>query len=266
MICKNCNSQVPDDALFCPECGQRLNHAEYADRKMPSPDREMKPSNGKRKILLFVLVVCIVVGGVGAGLGYFFLKKSRKAEDVSSKTEVSEAIQHDKAVPEKEPEEEELEYDATEGGIHRYEFVIQDCGWNQAYYDSLQKGGYLVHINSQEEYDYILQAITSQGYENIHFYLGGRKADDEMAYYWVDENNKTYGEKLNDNPEAWCNGAWMAGEPSFADPNLNITETYLNIFYYPAENRWIWNDSPENITEVVPELCQETGYIVEYEG
>lgn len=156
-------------------------------------------------------------------------------------------------------------YDETEGGIQRYEIVVRDCGWQQAYQESLQRGGYLVRINSKEEYDYILQMISQSGYDKVHFYLGGRRDPDSQEYYWVDENNQTYGVQLNNNPEAWCNGQWMSGEPSFSDPNLNIDEAYLNIFYYPSEGRWIWNDGPENIPSVVGTLSGYVGYIVEYD-
>lgn len=156
-------------------------------------------------------------------------------------------------------------YDETEGGIQRYEIVVRDCGWTQAYQESLQKGGYLVRINSKEEYDYILQMISQSGYDKVHFYLGGRRDPDSQEYYWIDENNQTYGVQLNNNPEAWCNGLWMSGEPSFSDPNLNIDEAYLNIFYYPSEGRWIWNDGPENIPSVVGTLSGYVGYIVEYD-
>lgn len=156
-------------------------------------------------------------------------------------------------------------YDETEGGIHRYEIVMKDCGWQQAYQESIQKGGYLVRVNSKEEYNYILRLISEGGYDKAHFYLGGRRDNGSQTYYWVDEENKTYGPALNNNAEVWCNGQWMAGEPSFSDPNLNIEEAYLNIFYYASENRWIWNDGPEDIPGVVSSLSGYVGYIVEYE-
>lgn len=156
-------------------------------------------------------------------------------------------------------------YDETEGGVHRYELVIKDCGWQQAYQESIQKGGYLVRINSIEEYNYLLQIISQSGYDKVHFYLGGRRDSGSQEYYWVDEENQTYGVRLNDNTKAWCSGQWMAGEPSFSDPNLNIDEAYLNIFYYSGEGRWIWNDGPENIPGTVASLSGYVGYIVEYE-
>ena len=156
-------------------------------------------------------------------------------------------------------------YDSTEGGIHNYEIVIKDCGWKQAFNDSRSKGGYLVRINSYEEYQYLLKFISTYGCNSIHFYIGGCKEPDGKGYYWVDENGDTYGERLNGNPDVWCNGEWMAGEPSYEDPNLKIEEPYMNIFYYSGEGRWVWNDGPENIPAAVSAFSGKVGYIIEYE-
>lgn len=156
-------------------------------------------------------------------------------------------------------------YDSTEGGIHKYEIVIKDCGWKQAFNDSRSKGGYLVRINSYEEYQYLLKLISTYGCNSIHFYIGGCKEPDGKGYYWVDENGDTFGERLNGNPDVWCKGEWMAGEPSYEDPNLKIEEPYMNIFYYSGEGRWVWNDGPENIPAAVSAFSGKVGYIIEYE-
>ena len=271
MICRNCNSQVPEDAAFCPECGASLAEVNKNGNK-----------DGKQKLYLIVSIACVVILG-GAIIGYSFMKKDLKPNTVQSvaaderdteaepKDTANATIDDQPEIGDVKQVKDEIEvveepvYDEAEGEIHRYEFVIQDCGWNQAYRDSLQRGGYLARINSREEYDYILKEILNRGYDKMHFYIGGRKADNEGAYYWVDENNKTYGEKLNGNEEVWCYGEWMAGEPSYEDPNLHIAESYLNIFYYSGEGRWVWNDGPEDIPAAVPEFSQKVGYIVEYE-
>lgn len=297
MICRNCNSQVPEDAAFCPECGANLAEANKNGNKNGNEDgNKSENRDGKQKLYLIMSIACVVVLG-GAIIGHSFMKKDPKpdtaqlfdadereaeaepkAAAVESKDTAVESEDTAEAAADDKPDTgdvkqvkdetevvEEPVYDETEGGIHRYEFVIQDCGWNQAYRDSLLRGGYLVRINSREEYDYILKEISNRGYDKIHFYLGGRKADNEGGYYWIDENNKTYGEKLNGNEEVWCNGEWMAGEPSYEDPGLHIAESYLNIFYYSGEGRWVWNDGPEDIPASVPEFSQKVGYIVEYE-
>ncbi len=267
MICRNCNSQIPEEAAFCPECGASLAEVNKNGNE-----------DGKQKLYLIVSIACVVVLG-GAIIEYSFMKKELKPDAVQPTVaderntaveleDTADSKPDTRAVKQVKDEIEVVEepvYGETEGGIHRYEFVIKDCGWNQAYRDSSERGGYLARINSREEYDYILKEISNRGYDKIHFYIGGRKADNENAYYWVDENNKVYGEKLNGNEEVWCNGEWMAGEPSYEDPNLHIAESYLNIFYYSGEGRWVLNDGPEDIPAAVQEFSQKVGYIVEYE-
>lgn len=161
-------------------------------------------------------------------------------------------------------EAEQPNMQVSEEGIHDYEFVLKDCSWNEAFYDSIQRGGHLVHINSREEQDYIFDQINKKGYDKVHFYLGGRREADGREYFWVDQNNVFCGETLN-NSSAWCSGEWMTGEPSFEDLNLQIEESYMNIFYYKKEHRIVWSDGPDNIPQAVSAFKGKVGYIVEYE-
>ena len=50
---------------------------------------------------------------------------------------------------------------------------MEDVTWTQAYQNCLDKGGYLVRINSDEEYQAILQQIGAEDKRNIKFWLGG---------------------------------------------------------------------------------------------
>ena len=151
---------------------------------------------------------------------------------------------------------------AAEIGIHSYSFFVEDITWKEAYEKAAGKGGYLVHINSREEYDYILKEISRQGYDKIQFLIGGRRSSDGKAYYWVDSNNKLYGDKLNAS-DYWASGEWHDGEPSFKDGN--VEEKYMDIFYNSTKGRWGWNDVPNDIVSVVSYFSGKIGYIVEYE-
>lgn len=85
---------------------------------------------------------------------------------------------------------------------------------------------------------------------------------DGDSYYWVNENNEFYGEKLNDS-SYWAYQVWMGNEPSFVDGE--IQENCMDIYYYSKESRWGWNDIPDDIIEIAPFFSGRIGYIVEYD-
>lgn len=156
----------------------------------------------------------------------------------------------------------EENYAAEEGGIHRYELIVKDCTWEEAFRECRDKGGYLVRINSREEMEYIIDQISGKGLDGTNFFLGGRRDADSREYYWVDENNQCYGEKLNDVGYS-CYDYWMTGEPTFQDGD--IQECYMNMFYYEEEGRTVINDVPNDVIAVVPYYSGKVGYICEYE-
>lgn len=156
-------------------------------------------------------------------------------------------------------------YVETEGGIHRYSFVVDDCTWNQAFQKAQQSGGYLVRINSKEELSYLISQIEAQGLEKIQFRIGGRRDDNSYDYYWVDQYNQTYGEILN-NTSYWGNSTWLSGEPSYYDSNLDINENCMCMYLNSDVGGWIWNDVPDDLVAAVSYYAGKVGYIVEYEN
>ena len=155
-------------------------------------------------------------------------------------------------------------YDPEEGGIQRYEYVRKDCTWQEAFDECKAKGGYLVRINSEEEYQYILSEIQSRGMGDVHFFLGGRRDVGGSEYYWADQENELYGERV-DSSDYWCRNEWMTGEPSLRDNTVNIEEDCLDMFYYKNVGKWVWNDVPNDTLSAVPTYAGKIGYICEYE-
>lgn len=275
MRCPNCNSQVDKDAEFCESCGTKLGI-------------QKKPSQ------LPVVIICLVlfIAAVGGGAlwvvsdeyhddGTLVLTDSEdiqsageektvpgEAEDVDSgytdadeKTEENET-ESEKDTADKYATKKEPAYDVTEGGIHRYEYVVSDCTWSEAYQNCLKAGGYLVRINSLDEYNYIINEIEQRQMTNIQFRIGGRRDSTSKDYYWVDRSNQLYGEKINAD-SYWTKEIWLTGEPSFSDGS--VQEEYLDIFYYANETRWVLNDVPDDILSTAPEFSGKFGYICEYE-
>ncbi len=154
--------------------------------------------------------------------------------------------------------------DTEEGGIHRYELIVKDCTWEEAFEECRNRGGYLARINSREEMEYIIAQMFDEGLDGTNFFLGGRRDADSRDYYWVDEENQCYGEKLND-PAYSCYDYWMIGEPSFEDLNMDVQECYMNLFYYEEEGRTVINDVPDDVVSIVPSYSGHVGFICEYE-
>lgn len=153
--------------------------------------------------------------------------------------------------------------DVTGGKDHHYSFIKDDCSWTDAFNKAIDQGGYLVHIDSEEEYNYIIQQIKDRKMSNIQFRIGGRRDANSDKYYWVDQNNRTYGDMLND-ASCWAYPYWFNGEPSFNDGNT--LECYMDIIYVSAEKRFGFNDTANDIYALSPAYFKgKLGYIIEYD-
>lgn len=152
---------------------------------------------------------------------------------------------------------------ADDKAVHRYEYIISDATWQEAFQDCLNRGGYLVRINSSDEYEAIRKEISRQKMTDIYFRIGGRRDSQSKDYYWVNEENKLFGEKLNSD-SSWCSEEWMKGEPSFQDGNLE--EKYMDLFFFDGEKRFVWNDVPDDMLKAEPAYSGKLGYICEYEN
>ena len=259
MKCKRCGQEIQNGEMFCGNCGWKV---------------EPKKKPVIPIIIGIVVVIILVVAGV---FWYLHKQEQKKVEENLAKfqekieegsTESGDDTQEDQSDAQDADEEnntdgeEETAVDPTEGGIHRYEYMISDVTWNQAYQECLDRGGYLVRINSREEYDYIISQLNERHLSNIQFKIGGKREAGSQDYHWVDENGQLYGDVINSD-SYWCASEWMAGEPSYRDGSTE--EQYLDIFYYKNSGKWVWNDVPDDIVATVPEFSGKIGYICEYE-
>lgn len=165
---------------------------------------------------------------------------------------VSKAI-----IVEQRPEDED---------IHTYLIVQKDCTWDEAFRECLEQGGYLVRINTKEEWDYITKQIINEKKEKIQFFIGARRDVDAKSYYWVDEDNEFIGERLDNQDTGWCKDVWLEGEPSYSDKEIDVSEDCIEMFLYSKTGKWVLNDVPNNILKAVPQFQGRIGYICEIEG
>lgn len=152
---------------------------------------------------------------------------------------------------------------AQESGGHTYRLVISDCTWSEAFQEALNAGGYLARFETREEYQTVLQQINDSGASGYMFRVGGRRDPDSASYYWADRGNALSGDVLN-SPSYWGYSEWMQGEPSFQDGD--ITECFMDIYYFSKEGRWVWNDVPDDIVSVVPNYSGRLAYIIEFDN
>ena len=157
-------------------------------------------------------------------------------------------------------------YDADyseDEGIHEYELIVDDVTWTEAYQDCINKGGYLVHFNSDDETAYVLKQIATEGYDNVYFYIGASRNEDSQSYYWVNNVAKHFGKALN--KDSAYTDYWLYGEPSYQDTDFGTGEYFVDMLYHADEERWYFNDISDDGLYSFLKGKNRIGYIIEYE-
>lgn len=188
--------------------------------------------------------------------------------EVGAKVEMTGTIEFSDGTPVIFAEKiEVLEEAVQEDAIHRYEVIVDDCTWEEAYQNCLSMGGYLARINSKEEFDYITKKVVEKekDYSKKQYYVGMRRDVNSDAYYLVNENNELVGDRLDNGYTSWANSLWLSKEPSYYDSTLKIEETCVSIFKYKETNKWVMNDIPSNLVVQVPSYKGKLGYICEFD-
>lgn len=265
-------------------------------RELPpmNPNSSRKPEKKSRGVLIGILaLILVMVGGIGAGgFVYYKLKEQKSAQESELTRDDRKSKEEDELEEEDMPEDEskgELEAAATVAatepqtlatmpatephtevsaqtavsGEHWYEVVVLDCSWTQAYEQAKARGGYLAHIDSPEEFNYICSnVLNTESNRKLKLWIGGTRSAGSYEYYWMNTDG-TFGQELLNG--GTFQGLWMSGEPSFRDDSINQEEYYMNIFFYNGENRWVWNDVPDDIIAVVNSYKGSVGYLCEYD-
>lgn len=269
--CPKCGRKIKGDEVFCPGCGERI-----------------APEQKKKSILPLVLILA-AAGGVAVCLLIVFSLRASSQVEVEREAEINameeaaameaaapaEAIPTEAAAPEEESElaEEEIALSAEpeeeifkgSDAIHRYELVLSDKSWSAAFQECVSRGGSLANIDSPEEYAYITNQIRKEGKTDITFWLGASSDNSTGEYRWISSDNGA-GEESLEAPKYL--GYWLPGEPSHEgedEGGSRQAETCMDLLYRSSDDRFYWNDVPEDVVATAPYLSGKFGYICEYD-
>ena len=152
---------------------------------------------------------------------------------------------------------------------HRYELIVEDVTWKEAWGLCRERGGYLATITSHEEFVRLQKQMISEEKTNITFFVGAN--DERMAgnyfilgYRWLEPGKICYTRGLY----SAFSEFWMEGEPSrtgFTESGVEVWEDYVILFYQKSDNRCYLGNVTNDIIEAAPSYAGRVGYICEYE-
>lgn len=208
-------------------------------------------------------VFLIAVVAVAAIVIFGNVFKTQTNEAQMSETANGDTVQQGEAEEEQTiSSEDEVDGSVSEETISSYEIIIQDCTWYGAYQDCISREGHLLRIESEEEYEKIVEMIENADLRGYVFWLGGKKDPrDGSSYRWIRDDATFYGEILNSGDSMKY---WLDGEPSYYDDAGN-EENCMDMFYMQKEGRWVWNDAPNDILAIASFYSGRIAYICEYE-
>lgn len=153
-----------------------------------------------------------------------------------------------------------------DASIHKYEVIVADVTWSEAFADCISRGGYLCRINSAEENEKIKELLDTQKDKGVYIaYLGGMRDEKSEEYHWIDCDKNPYDDVINNGEYT---SFWYVGEPSYTD-NVNdkeIVEKYMAFIYPGATKEWCWNDVNDDVLSLAQDYYSgRISYICEYE-
>lgn len=135
----------------------------------------------------------------------------------------------------------------------------------QAAQQAKNMGGYLVSIDSKEEFNTITAQARAQrnsGSSVLQYYIGAKRPSSSSTYYFTDKSGNVTNRAVSSVFGTWF---WGSGEPSYADANTGDNETILSIMYLESSDSWVGNDVVDDIAAHYSEFSGKVGYIVEIE-
>lgn len=280
--CPACGAEVSPRARFCKYCGSAVTQqfraeapseptAFTSELTKKSDQKHIYAIYGAVALIMLVIVVALLYSAaetnnnatIESGDYYedSYTDTDSSGQDYQDSTSQEDSYDNNSYIQDDSYNNDDYEDNTSSPDEeHTYSFYQSDCTWWDAYDESQLEGGYLVHIDSYEELNYILSLIEDQGMEKMIFWIGGHENDGD--YYWIDEDQRTVGNPLNSS-NSWCYDLWASGEPNFHYDGVD--EDCMVLFHYSTEDRWVFMDVPNNVLSEASYYEGKIGYIVEYE-
>lgn len=293
-ICPECKTKIDNDnAKFCPRCRHDFTK-DIADTSVNKTDEKVINSdiptkkhvrgNGSATYVVFTVAAIFIVIGILLSTGMVSVNFNVGENSTASNDYNNTNYQYtnntfdndDKYNDDYEDDfddydssgsnnyfvyERETTTETTTAEVKKestYEVYFADISWDEAVAQCQAKGGHLLTIESEEEYQKIM-SIISQYNNKSTYYLGGWRSVDSYDYYWIDEYGYQYGTSINGNPH------WLPGEPTYYDEASGLTEDCIVMFYQSSSSQWLYNDIPADYLSVADYKRGRIAYICEYD-
>jgi len=219
--------------------------------------KQKKRNAGRTAFVSLLLCVAIIVGAlvinsIGNG-DKMVIENTPKPEGsaVIDNTLESEKPEQSPEVSEPVESAEPTLTPTPEVKVSTYEVILSDKSWTQAEADAESKGGHLVVINDQDEFDKVVALAVSKG---ARFVWLGCQRDASGQLKWVNGDSVDFYK-------------WAANEPSVTDRD-GTAENYVLLWNSKANlsGNWEYNDVGNDPVSIYPKgYSGKICYVIEYE-
>lgn len=258
-VCKYCGAELNENAKFCPKCGKKIEEQEFEKEKIDLssniPVKKYYPFL-IGAIFLFIIALVLVLSIS------LHSSKETSEERKYAQTTMGESSTENSLVAVPSTTAKNNSTDSKNVGAnasaHRYKFIVADVTWKEAYRKCKEMGGYLARLETDSEFQQIVDLIKKGGFENKKFFIAGRRPAESKSYYWIDSSGSYIGAPINSTSH------WIPGDPSYYDGD--VEENYMMLYFYNKGGYWAWADVPNDVLSTAPDYKNKIGYICEFEN
>lgn len=247
MNCRKCGTELPEDSMFCPECGAKKPFKKKAGKKM----------------VIVVLIICIIAVGAAGAWKYFTSSETEKTE-VRNESQNGNAEEETEEDAEEEAEDDEEIADVYEITPTDADEYFEENATVESSYDVRQSSG----VQSESE---ARENLNERGFEEAivsEYNMDGKYEEKEISGYSSDKHPVYRTKYVTQAGEIW--DIYLIKDALYAYPisyNMQsgngaviISETSGMISYDGASNRFYETKPNEDVLKIktVPLIDAQT--------